>query len=124
MTKFTTNTFLLGLRAYKGALSYKMTKAAMDQMTRCTALDLAPRGIRVNSVNPGIINTDLFIKAGMTNEENQAYMDRARAIHPLGRPGTVDEVAKVIVFLASNCASFITAQTLAIDGGRSVACPA
>lgn len=111
---------IAGLRAYLGGLAYKISKAAMDQMTRCTALDLARKKIRVNSVNPGVIETDLFAKSDLNHK---AVMDRAKKTHPLGRPGRVDEVAKAIAFLASDDASFITGQTLAIDGGRSIQCP-
>ena len=114
---------IAGLRAYPGALAYKMSKAAMDQMTRCTALELAPKRIRVNSVNPGVIVTDIFAKSGMSDKAVDKFMERAKKSHPLGRPGRVDEVAKAISFLASEDASFITGQTLAIDGGRSVQCP-
>lgn len=114
---------IAGLRAYPGALAYKISKAAMDQMTRCTALDLAPKGIRVNSVNPGVIeSTDLFYRSGMTPVACLEYLKQCEKIHPLGRPGRPDEVAKAIAFLASEDASFICGQTLAIDGGRSVTC--
>ncbi len=114
---------IAGLRAYPGALAYKISKAAMDQLTRCTALDLAAKGIRVNSVNPGVIDsTDLFLKSGMTPSACYNYIQQCERIHPLGRPGRVDEVAKAIAFLASEDASFICGQTLAIDGGRSVTC--
>ena len=114
---------IAGLRAYPGALAYKISKAAMDQLTRCSALDLAPKGIRVNSVNPGVIDsTDLFNRSGMTAVECTAYLNQCKRIHPMGRPGRVDEVAKAIAFLASEDASFICGQTLAIDGGRSVTC--
>jgi len=115
---------IAGLRAYPGALAYKMSKAAMDQMTRCVALEVAPSGVRVNSVNPGVILTDIFTNSGMTEEETKAYLETSKQLHPLGRPGTVMEVAKAIAFLASEDASFITGQTLAVDGGRSVSMPA
>lgn len=115
---------IAGLRAYPGALAYKMSKAAMDQMTRCVALEVAPSGVRVNSVNPGVILTDIFTNSGMTEEEANTYMEASKRLHPLGRPGTVLEVAKAITFLASDDASFITGQTLAVDGGRSVGLPA
>ena len=92
----------------------------------------------MNSVNPGVIVTDLFTKSGVSKETSDAYMEQCKVIshylhiflygilkvlHPLGRPGTSLEVAATIVFLASDDASFITGQTLAIDGGRSVAMP-
>ena len=60
---------IAGLRAYLGALGYKISKAAMDQMTRCNALELAEKGIRVNSVNPGVIDTDIFNRSGMSEKE-------------------------------------------------------
>jgi len=114
---------IAGLRAYPGALAYKMSKAAMDQMTRCVALEVAPAGVRVNSVNPGVIITDIFTNSGMSQEETNTYLETSKHLHPLGRPGTVLEVAKAITFLASEDASFITGQTLAVDGGRSVGLP-
>jgi len=115
---------IAGLRAYPGAIAYKISKAGMDQMTRCTALELAPKGIRVNSVNPGVIgDTEIFQRAGMSGKAVKGYLSRGERTHPLGRVGRVDEVAKVIAFLASEDASFVCGQTIAIDGGRSVMCP-
>jgi len=115
---------IAGLRAYPGTLAYKISKAAMDQMTRCNAIELAPKGIRVNSVNPGVIEgTEVFQRAGMSNKTVKGYLARGERTHPLGRVGRVDEVAKVIAFLASQDASFVVGQTIAIDGGRSVMCP-
>ena len=112
-----------GLRAYLGALSYKLSKSAMDQLTRCTALELAPKGIRVNSVNPGAIDTEIFSKSGMSEEEIRVYFEKCKTTHPIGRIGTSLEVAKCIAFLASSDASFVCGQTLAVDGGRSTQCP-
>lgn len=114
---------IAGLRAYPGSLAYKMSKAAMDQMTRCVALEVASQGIRVNSVNPGVIVTEIFTRSGMSSQEFSDYMETCKKLHPLGRPGRVEEVAKAIAFLASEDASFITGQTLAVDGGRSVTLP-
>ena len=81
------------------------------------------QGIRVNSVNPGVIETPLFSRSGMSDKSVKAYYSRAEKVHPIGRPGRPDEVAKAIAFLASEDASFICGQTLAVDGGRSVQCP-
>ena len=67
-----------GLRAKLGTLGYKISKAAMDQMTRCTALELAPKGIRVNSVNPGVIETDIFSRSGMSEEEVLEYFEQCK----------------------------------------------
>ena len=77
----------------------------------------------MNSVNPGVIVTDIFSRSGMTDEETAAYIEQSRSLHPLGRPGSAEEVAATILFLASSDASFITGQTLAVDGGRSVEMP-
>lgn len=100
-----------------------MSKAGLDQLTRCTAIELAPKGVRVNAVNPGTIGTQCQKRAGMSEEYYEKFMEHAKTTHPLGRPGTVEEVAKAIFFLASDDASFITGATLPVDGGRSVACP-
>ena len=62
---------------------------------------MAPKGIRVNSVNPGVIVTGIFEKAGLTSAQAADYYESCKALHPLGRPGTADEVATAIAFLAS-----------------------
>lgn len=87
------------------------------------ALELAPKGVRVNAVNPGVIMTDLFLRSGMTDDEFDAYLERSKQTHAMGRVGTVDEVADTVVFLASGQASFITGATLPIDGGKHAMCP-
>ena len=84
---------------------------------------MATSGVRVNSVNPGVIFTDIFTNSGMSEEESASYMESCKTLHPLGRVGKVEEVASVIAFLASDMASFVTGQTIAVDGGRSVCMP-
>ncbi|QQP56655.1 3-oxoacyl-acyl-carrier-protein reductase, partial [Caligus rogercresseyi] len=111
---------IAGLKAFPGAMAYKLSKAALDQLTRCSALELIPKGIRVNSVNPGVIETDLFKNAGMSEKSSRSYLERAKKTHPIGRPGRVEEVAKVIAFLASDDASLLVGQTISVDGGRSI----
>ncbi len=111
-----------GLRAFPGVLAYCVSKAALDQLTRCAALELAPKGIRVNAVNPGVVRTDLHRRGGMSDEEYAAFLERSKQTHPLGRVGEADEVAELVLFLASRRAAWITGATYPIDGGRSQTC--
>lgn len=112
-----------GLRSFAGVLAYNMSKSAVDQFTRCVALELAPKGVRVNSVNPGVVVTELQKRGGLDEEQYKKFLERSKETHALGRPGQPDEVADGIVFLASDQASFITATHLSIDGGRHALCP-
>ncbi|KAK4004969.1 3-hydroxyacyl-CoA dehydrogenase type-2 [Daphnia magna] len=111
-----------GIRACTDMMAYCMSKAAIAQLTRCAASELASKGIRVNAVCPGIIgNTEIFSNAGLSKELQDFTFERAKSTHPLGRAGTPEEVAKSIAFLASEeHASFLTGVTLPVDGGRCV----
>ncbi|XP_049311843.1 uncharacterized oxidoreductase TM_0325 [Bactrocera dorsalis] len=109
-----------GLRANHAMSTYCCSKAAVDQFTRCIALDLASQNVRVNSVNPGIIVTDIFRYSGPSPAELDEFYKRLKKMHPLGRVGEPKEVALAIVFLASDSTSFITGANLPIDGGRHV----
>jgi NAD(P)-dependent dehydrogenase (short-subunit alcohol dehydrogenase family) len=111
-----------GLRAFPGIAGYCVSKAGLDQLTRCAALELAPHGVRVNAVNPGVVVTDLHRRAGFTEETYAAFLERAKQTHPLGRPGDPEEIADLIAFLASDRAGWITGETIAIDGGRHLTC--
>lgn len=108
-----------GLRAYPGILAYCVSKAAVDQLTRCLSLELAPKGIRVNAVNPGVVVTDLHRSGGMSEADYAAFLERCKTTHPLGRVGTAEEVAESIAFLASPASGWITGITLSVDGGRA-----
>ncbi|XP_055596126.1 3-oxoacyl-[acyl-carrier-protein] reductase FabG-like [Uranotaenia lowii] len=112
-----------GNRSFPGILAYGMSKAAIDQFTRCTALELAPKQVRVNAVNPGVIITDIHKRGGMDEQAYAAFLEKCKQTHALGRPGLPEEVAATIAFLASDCASFITGVTLNVDGGRHAMCP-
>ncbi|XP_001359037.2 glucose 1-dehydrogenase-like [Drosophila pseudoobscura] len=112
-----------GIRSFPGVLAYNVSKAAVDQFTRCVALELAPKGVRVNSVNPGVIITQLQRRGGLDDEAYAKFLEHAKVTHALGRPGDVSEVAAAIAFLASNEASFTTGISLPVDGGRHAMCP-
>jgi NAD(P)-dependent dehydrogenase (short-subunit alcohol dehydrogenase family) len=111
-----------GLRAFPGLTAYCVSKAAVDQLTRVAALDLAPRGVRVNAVNPGVVVTNLHRRGGMDEEKYAAFLEKSKSTHPLGRPGTPDEIADLIAFLVSPAAGWITGETISIDGGRHLTC--
>ncbi len=110
-----------GLRPYPGVLAYCVSKAAVDQLTRCLALELAPHGVRVNAVNPGVVTTDLHRTGGMSEADYAAFLERGRTTHPLGRVGAPEDVAALAVFLASEGAGWITGGTFSVDGGRALA---
>jgi NAD(P)-dependent dehydrogenase (short-subunit alcohol dehydrogenase family) len=111
-----------GLRSFAGVLAYCVSKSALDQLTRCAALELAPKGVRVNAVNPGVTVTNLHRRAGMGEDQYGAFLERSKETHPLGRPGQADEIADLILFLASPRAAWITGETVSIDGGRHLTC--
>lgn len=111
-----------GLRAFPGVLAYCVSKAGLDQLTRCAALELASKGVRVNAVNPGVVVTDIHRRGGMSEEQYAAFLDRSKQTHPLGRVGDAREIAELVFFLASDRASWITGATYSIDGGRAQTC--
>ena len=111
-----------GLRAFPNVLAYCVSKAGTDQFTRCVALEMAPKGVRVNAVNPGVVVTNLHKRGGMSEENYETFLANAKNTHPLGRPGTAEEVADLIAFLASDKAGWITGASYAIDGGRGQTC--
>ena len=111
-----------GLRAFPGVLAYCVSKAALDQLTRCASLELASKGVRVNAVNPGVVVTQIHKRGGMNDDAYAAFLEHSKTTHPLGRTGRPEEVADLILFLASDKASWITGATYSIDGGRGQTC--
>jgi NAD(P)-dependent dehydrogenase (short-subunit alcohol dehydrogenase family) len=111
-----------GLRAFPGVLAYCVSKAGLDQLTRCAALELAAKGVRVNAVNPGVVITEIHKRGGMSQADYDAFLEHSKGTHPIGRVGDASEVAELIFFLASEKASWITGATYSIDGGRAQTC--
>ncbi len=109
-------TSIEGVRAAPGYAAYAAAKAGVVNYTKTAALELAPHGIRVNAIAPDITLTEGLARLG--GEEALASM---KSVVPLGRPGHVDEIASVAVFLASDMAAYLTGQTLHVDGGTHAA---
>jgi len=111
-----------GLRSFPGVLAYNVSKAAVDHLTRCAAIEMAPLGVRINAVNPGVTVTNLHRRSGMDESKYAAFLERSKETHPLGRPGNPNEIADLILFLASDRAGWMTGETIPIDGGRHLTC--
>ncbi len=111
-----------GTRAFPGVLAYCVSKAGVDQFTRCAALELAPKGVRVNAVNPGVVLTNLHRASGYDDAKYAEFLEHSKSTHPMGRVGTPEEVAELILFLASGRSGWTTGTTVSIDGGRSQTC--
>ena len=107
-----------GLKAYEGfnADAYSATKAALIVLTKCWALEYSKYKIRVNCVCPGVVDTDMT-KPFLKTEKDREFMDND---HPIGRIGTPEEIAKSILFLASDDSAWTTGAILAVDGGQSI----
>jgi NAD(P)-dependent dehydrogenase (short-subunit alcohol dehydrogenase family) len=105
------------------SLSYSVSKSGTDMFTKVLARELAPFGVRVNTVNPGVVRSNLHVSAGLftTGEAYEKWLEQVRPAHPLSRTGEVSDVVDAILFLASKEASWITGASLSVDGGRSVA---
>lgn len=112
-----------GIRSFPGVLAYNISKASVDQFTRCVALELAAKNVRCNCVNPGVTVTNLHKRGGMNDEAYSKFLEHSKTTHAMGRPGQATELAEAIAFLASDAASFITGASLPVDGGRHAMCP-
>ena len=111
-----------GLRSFPGVLAYCVSKAGVDHLTRCAAIEMAPRGVRVNAVNPGVTVTNLHRRSGMGETQYAAFLERSKETHPLGRPGQpgrdrgADSVSRV------RPRGLDDGETIPIDGGRHLTC--
>jgi NAD(P)-dependent dehydrogenase (short-subunit alcohol dehydrogenase family) len=111
-----------GVRAFPNVLAYCVSKAGVDQLTHCAALEVAAKGVRINAVNPGVVVTNLHKTSGMDSGQYENFLEHSKSTHPLGRAGSAREVANLILFLASENAAWITGVSYSIDGGRAQTC--
>ncbi|XP_031619010.1 uncharacterized protein LOC116338088 [Contarinia nasturtii] len=113
-----------GLKPVQNSMSYSISKAALDQFTKCSALDLAPLGIRVNAINPGHVRTDFsrpYLGSVYSPELAEHLYNEVANGYPVGRVGEVSDTSNAIAFLANNeTASFINGALLLVDGGISL----
>ena len=108
-----------GRRPYAGIAPYCVAKAGVDMLTQCLALELAPHGVRVNAINPGVVRTNLHT-ATNTVRDYDAFLERSRETHPLGFVGEPEDAAELVGFLLSKRARWITGGLYALDGGREL----
>lgn len=106
-----------GLVGNKRCPVYCASKGALTIMTKAMALDYAKYNIRVNSVNPGTIDTPMLAYEAEASDDIDEYLRRSNEEHPIGRIGRPEEVANAVLFLASDEASFVTGAALSVDGG-------
>ena len=101
------------------SVAYSVSKAGTDMLTKCMAKDLAPKRIRVNSVNPGVVRTNLQTTAKIV-DDYEGWINKMMPLHPLGRVGTVDDIIPIITYLLSEQSSWTTGAIISVDGGRAL----
>jgi len=111
------NTSIQSAKGWPGFTIYAATKAAIRSLARTLTAELSTRGIRVNAVAPGLIDTDLIRKVGLSEEAIAEIHAQAHAQIPLRRSGSAEEVARAVLFLASDDAAYVTGVELTVDGG-------
>ena len=110
---------VLGSRPVVGLGPYCASKAAVEMLTKSAALEFAPHKVRVNCVAPTAIKTNFHVNAGMTEAQAELYYQSCSKTHPLGRVGTADDVAEIVLFLAEHKKSgYMTGNVIHVDGGR------
>jgi NAD(P)-dependent dehydrogenase (short-subunit alcohol dehydrogenase family) len=111
---------MYGLVGQRERVAYCGAKAGVNGMVMSMALDLAEKGIRVNAICPGFVETPLSIEVAKAEPDPEAAMRAKRLMHPIPRPGKLEEMGELAVYLASDLSAFMTGQAIAIDGGYSI----
>jgi NAD(P)-dependent dehydrogenase (short-subunit alcohol dehydrogenase family) len=106
-----------GVKGFPGGAAYGASKFGVIGLTKCAALDYAAAGIRINAICPGVIDTE---RIGRLTEQVDGLRDDFIAQEPVGRLGTIDEIASAIVWLCSDEASFTVGHAFVVDGGHTV----
>lgn len=112
---------ICGLVPVYSSTFYSMSKAALDQFSLCASNEFGRKGIRVNSVNPGLIDTPIFETVGMSHQEITEFIEENGKKYPVGRIGNASDVSRCTAFLASDRAEFLTGTLLTMDGGAIAA---
>jgi NAD(P)-dependent dehydrogenase (short-subunit alcohol dehydrogenase family) len=111
---------MYGLVGQRERVAYCGAKAGANGMVKSMALDFADRGVRVNAICPGFIETPLAIEVANLEPDPEAVLNAKRLMHPIARAGGLDEVGELAVYLASDLSAFMTGQAIALDGGYTV----
>jgi NAD(P)-dependent dehydrogenase (short-subunit alcohol dehydrogenase family) len=111
------NGSVVAQKGFPAAAVYSASKAAVVNLAKTLSTDLLSKKIRVNTISPGPIETPIFARMGGTAEETKQTQDHMASIVPLKRLGTVGEIAKTVLFLASDDSSFILGSDISVDGG-------
>ncbi|MBI3527521.1 MAG: SDR family oxidoreductase [Betaproteobacteria bacterium] len=113
------NASIVANKGFAALSIYSATKAAVRNFARGWAVDLKDKKIRVNAVSPGVVVTPGFSQLGLTDEQIKGFVDGMVAVTPQGRAGTPDDIAKAVVFLASDDSSYVNGAELSVDGGMA-----
>jgi NAD(P)-dependent dehydrogenase (short-subunit alcohol dehydrogenase family) len=113
------NASIVSIKGMPAFSVYSATKAAVRSFARGWTLDLKDRGIRVNVISPGVVPTPGYETLGLTRDQIKGFVETQVPLIPLGRTGTPDEIAKAVVFLASDDSSYVNGIELFVDGGMA-----
>jgi NAD(P)-dependent dehydrogenase (short-subunit alcohol dehydrogenase family) len=103
-----------------GMSAYCATKGALEAMVRALAVELGPRGLRINSIRPSLVRSEIWTRSGMDAQQYDALLRTRGAQYPLGRAGEPEDIAGAVLYLTSAAAGWVTGASLAVDGGHAL----